>query len=523
MSKTTAETELFSLVVQILCGIREDVREIKQGLTATRRPIKVTPEVKKVAVPFGSNCKYVTTHQIAKALGVTVGVVYRDVHNGKLKVSSYGNSNSKPWQFSAEEAEKYIRSKTYTASPKRTLAKAEGTRKAKTANSSDLIKTSEVVKILGVCKATVHNLINSGKISPVNGGRGRGKHFRFSREAILEYKASMEELISNTEWLDSAATRVVIGLSSKTSNLQKYIEGKNIRTRTMGRKTYYCAKDVEQYRGACGMASRRAKQLQAAEDRKKLGTIVSGARKTLGLSQRELVDKYPTVSETYIGYDGLAHNTEAGNSQIGKVRSLSNIEQGKTHPSSAIFYQLMEALELPKELVEEAMCLLPLDTLLEMEEMGLDPLKRFETKAPTTTEPEKAEVSEEEEAEVEEALKEAEKAIFPESTTSEIRYSTPALKIAVLGSHGKNWARHMAEGWGRHRVEFFDSEKLQGIRGKFDMMVLAGTGHKATEKLESENGGAIPIVMFDSGKRATTPRALKNWLALWDHGLVRKN
>ena len=382
--------------------------------------------------------------------------------------------------------------------------------------ASGLIKTREAMKILGVSRTGFQSLVRTGKLSSVSGG-GPGNPLCFSREAVLTHKKNNDDIVSNPAWLDSTALRAVLGLGQKTQ-LSKYLRDKTVRTRKIGTNLYYFAEDAEQYRNQHGKARRLLRKAEVAEDRNKLASLISGARKALGLTQRELVDKFPTVSETYIGYDGLAHNTEIGNSQVGKVSVLGQIERGIQRPSSVTFYQLMEALELPKSLVEEAMCLLPLDTLLEMEEMGLNPLKRFE-EAPKA-EP-VAEVSPEEIVEAEKALEDSENTMFPESVKPQTRHTTVPLKIAVLGSHGKNWARHAEEGWGRHQVMFLDTDKLKEIHGQYDLIVEAGASHKATWKLEAENGGHIPIAAFESGVRVKTPRSLRNWLALYDHGLVK--
>ena len=116
---------------------------------------------------------------------------------------------------------------------------------------------------------------------------------------------------------------------------------------------------------------------------------------------------------------------------------------------------------------------------------------------------------------LEAALGEAQTAMFPDSTNSEVtKKSFRPLRIAVIGSHGKAWAREQAKGWGTHTVDFLDTDRLREIRGRYDLLVEAGASHKATEHLQAQNGWNMPIARFGN-KTVHSTNDLRNWITLY--------
>jgi hypothetical protein len=98
------------------------------------------------------------------------------------------------------------------------------------------------------------------------------------------------------------------------------------------------------------------------------------------------------------------------------------------------------------------------------------------------------------------------------------------LKVAVLGKMNKNSQMLAASGFGQHKVEFIDPDRMAAIKngGAYDATVLLNRlSHKATESF-IKACGQVPRLYIGVEPRVAvhTVRGLKTWLELYDRGFV---
>lgn len=460
MATKTKEAEAFGLVVEMLDGIRKELRGIKHTLL-TKKSNAVNPKnrrvVKESSTPFDPSREY-TSKEAAKLLGLTNSRFYTAVRRGHLSLTPSTRNAKTGWRFSG----------------------------------ADLISYAS-------------------KLVPSTQPEGKG-----TQAPAKEAKATS----SRREWVGARRASKILGYTSPTG-AHIFLKEPGIQMRTMrrGKRVYLHRDDLERYRGTRGKKAQSRRTAAARQDRQFLGTIISAARKDMGLTRLALAKRLPVEGEPYIDHTGNVRNSAANNEPANRQATLAQIESGRSWPSGLMFKQLTEALELNRETVETMMCLLPINLLQSMEDRGVNPLARFDADDNQLT------VTPQEACEVNKLLAEVDnpgtETMFPDSHSSKVTHKFQPLKIAVIGSHGKGWARAQEQGaWGVHTVDFLDTDRIKEIRGQYDLIVEAGASHKATQRLQSQNGWDLPIAKFENGNGVHTPSALKHWLVLYEYGTI---